>query len=577
MPQNGKEGAVNESDGMIMLLVNLLERLGIFAIVFILIMRFDLFKRLLTGNVSQYEKLSLSMLFGLFGIAGTYMGVPIQNAIANSRVIGVALGGILGGPMVGAAAGVIAGLHRFLIDIGGFTAVACGVATVVEGLAGGLIYHRLKRSPFDPVVAFITGIAVESLQMIILLIIPKPLQAAVNLVSVIGLPMILINSFGLALFVVMIASVYREQERFAASQAQTALKIASHTLPFLRSGLNLESASKTADIILAMTNLDAVAISDDTSILAYAGAENDHHRPGTPYIHASTRMVLATGQIASPLSRRDIGCTHATCRLGSAIIVPLIKQDRTIGTLQLFRLKENGITPLDRELADGLAHLFSNQLEISALYEQKKLVREAEIKALQAQINPHFLFNAINTIISTIRTDSEKAATLLVRLADFFRTNINPCTENVSLVTELEHCRAYIAIESARFEERVRTVYQIDEDLLDCRLPPLILQPLVENALKHGILPREEGGTVTILAKRDREVVRIEVGDDGVGMDAKKAASLLLDTACPATREGAGIALKNVNARLIAHFGTGLNVTSSSGNGTTISFEVPQP
>ena len=159
------------------LLINLLGRLGIFAIFFILIMRFDICRRLLTGNASRYEKLSLAVLFGLFGIVGTYMGVPIQNAIANSRVLGVALGGILGGPLVGAAAGVIAGGHRFLIDIGGFTAVACGVATVVEGLAGGLIYHRLKRSSFDPAAAFITGIFVEALQMAILLIIPKPFQA----------------------------------------------------------------------------------------------------------------------------------------------------------------------------------------------------------------------------------------------------------------------------------------------------------------------------------------------------------------------------------------------------------------
>ena len=98
---------------MIHLLVNLLERLGIFAIAFILIMRFGIFKRLLTGKASRYEKLYLSVLFGIFGIAGTYMGVPIQNAIANSRVVGVALGGILGGPLVGAAAGVIAGGHRY--------------------------------------------------------------------------------------------------------------------------------------------------------------------------------------------------------------------------------------------------------------------------------------------------------------------------------------------------------------------------------------------------------------------------------------------------------------------------------
>ena len=559
------------------LLINLLERLGIFAIVFILIMRFDIFRRLLTGNVNRYEKLSLSVLFGLFGIAGTYMGVPIQNAIANSRVIGVALGGILGGPLVGAAAGVIAGGHRFLIDIGGFTAIACGVATVVEGIAGGLIYHRLKRNSFDPLVALITGIIVETLQMVILLIIPKPFEAAVSLVSVIGLPMIVINSFGLALFVMMVASVFKEKERFAAFQAQTALKIALRTLPFLRGGLNFDSASETVRIILEMTDLDAVAISDDTLILAYAGAESNHHRPGLPFVHASTGTVLATGSIAIPLTRRELGCSNPVCRLGSAIIVPLIKQTKTIGTLKLFRLKENGITPLDRELADGLAHLFSNQLEISALYEQKKLVREAEIKALQAQINPHFLFNAINTIISTIRTSPESAAVLLVKLADFFRTSISPSAESVTLATELEHCRAYIDIESARFEERIRATYHIDDDALECLMPPLILQPLVENALKHGILLLEEGGSIAIVAHREQAMVRIEVIDNGVGMDEAKRTALMRGSDPSPASEGVGIALKNVNARLIAHFGAEhtLQVVSSPGHGTRVSFTVP--
>ena len=564
---------------MLHLLVNLLERLGIFAIAFIMIMRFGIFKRLLTGKASRYEKLSLSVLFGLFGIAGTYMGVPIQNAIANSRVVGVALGGILGGPLVGFAAGVIAGGHRYLIDIGGFTATACGVATVVEGVTGGFIYHRLKRRQFDPAVAFITGVAVETLQMVILLIMAKPFPAAVSLVSVIGFPMILVNSIGLALFVELIASVFREKERFAAVQAQTALNIALRTLPFLKGGLNRESAAETARIILEMTDLDAVAITDEAAILAHTGAEEEHHRPGLPLLTASTRSALASGEITTPLTRAEIGCTHEGCRLGSAIIVPLRKRDRTIGALKLYRLKENGITPLDMELANGLAHLFSNQLEISELEEQRKLVREAEIRALQAQINPHFLFNTINTIISYTRTSPETASDLLVKLADFFRKNINPGVDSVPLSMELEHCDAYIAIERARFEERIRVTYDIDEEALkNCKLPPLTLQPLVENALKHGILSREEGGEITVGAHREDGMVRVTVRDNGVGMGPDQLALLFSEESNSLPSEGAGIALKNVNARLSALYGPehALRVESSPGTGTTVSFTVPQ-
>jgi len=453
------------------------------------------------------------------------------------------------------------------------------VATILEGVSGGFIYRRLKRRPFDPVAAFVTGVLVETLQMTILLIMVKPFAESVKLVSVIGLPMILVNSFGLALFVELVSSVFKEKERFAAFQAQTALNIALRTLPFLREGLSSASASETARIILDMTDLDAVAISDDALVLAYQGVESAHHRPGNPFQHASTRTALTTGRIVAPLTRVEIGCPDTACRLGSAIIVPLVKQDRTIGTLQLFRLKENGITPLDIELANGLAHLFSNQLEISALDEHKKLVREAEIKALQAQINPHFLFNAINTIISYTRTSPQTAAELLVKLADFFRTNVNPGIKSVPLSTELEHCRAYIAIESARFEERFKVAYDIEEQTLGCMLPPLILQPLVENALKHGILPREEGGEVTISAQQENGMVRIEVKDNGVGIAAERLATLLGDAAPVAHGLGAGIALKNVNARLIACFGAdhALQINSVPGQGSTASFTVPTP
>lgn len=562
---------------MTLLLIDLLERLGILAIAFILIMRFDIFKRLLTGNISRHEKLYLSIMFGFIGIIGTYMGVPIHDAIANSRVVGVALGGILGGPLVGAAAGVIAGGHRYLIDIGGFTALACAVATIVEGIAGGLIYHRLKRMPFDPLVAFITGVAVEALQMIILLLLAKPFQAALELVELIGLPMILINSFGLALFVELIASVYREKERFAAFQAQTALNIALRTLPYLRNGLNLQSASETARIIVEMTDLDGVSITDETTLLSYRGSDEERHPPGIAIMHASTEIALKSGRITAPLNREEIGCSLPDCLLGSAIVVPLKKRDKIIGTLQLYRKKENGITTLDMELANGLAHLFSNQLEISDLEEQRKLVKDAEIKALQAQINPHFLFNAINTIRSYTRINPEVASDLLVKLADFFRTNINPGTADVPLATELEHCRAYIAIESARFEERIRVHFDIAEDVDNCMVPPLILQPLVENALKHGILIREDGGDVTIRATRAEDGVHIRVIDNGVGMDQKKLASLFAESTGQQHQQGAGIALKNVNARLTALYGSeyALSIESSPGKGTTVSFTVP--
>jgi PAS domain S-box-containing protein len=211
---------------------------------------------------------------------------------------------------------------------------------------------------------------------------------------------------------------------------------------------------------------------------------------------------------------------------------------------------------------------------------QKKLRKEAEIKMLQAQINPHFLFNALTTIINYTRTSPDTAVQLLMKLAEFFRKNIKPGDERVPLAKELEHCEDYIGIERARFEERLKVTYDIDPEALDCKVPPLILQPLVENALRHGILTKEEGGAIVIGALKEDGSVRIFVQDDGVGMSEQQVETLFTEppeVPADGKRRGAGIALQNVHARLVAIYGPdhGLVIKSAPGKGTTITFSIP--
>ncbi|MFZ5427307.1 MAG: histidine kinase [Thermodesulfobacteriota bacterium] len=210
---------------------------------------------------------------------------------------------------------------------------------------------------------------------------------------------------------------------------------------------------------------------------------------------------------------------------------------------------------------------------------QKKLRTEAEIKMLQAQINPHFLFNAITSIMHYIRTDPDTASELLMKLGDFFRKNIRPGGASVPLSKELDHCEDYLSIERARFEERLRVTYDIDPAALDCPVPPLILQPLVENAIRHGLMPKEEGGEIVISARTGDGMVRISVRDDGVGMDKAAVAALLSETPGTVPPKGEGLALRNVNARLAAIHGAqhGLRIESEPGLGTAISFTIPRP
>ena len=210
---------------------------------------------------------------------------------------------------------------------------------------------------------------------------------------------------------------------------------------------------------------------------------------------------------------------------------------------------------------------------------QKKLRTDAEIKMLQAQINPHFLFNAITSIMHYIRTDPDTASDLLVKLGDFFRKNIKPGGSSVPLSKEIEHCEDYLSIERARFEDRLRVSYDIHPATQDTPVPPLILQPLVENALRHGIMPKEQGGRIVIGAHPVEGGVRISVTDDGVGMDPADAPRLLADTPGVLPPQGTGLALRNVNARLVAIHGPdhGLTIDSAPGAGTTVSFVIPRP
>ncbi|NTW87880.1 MAG: sensor histidine kinase [Desulfobulbaceae bacterium] len=562
---------------MISLAIDLLERLGILAVLFFLMMRFELFRRLLTGRATGREKFFHAVCFGVAGVFATYSGFPVHGAIANLRTVPIVIGGILGGPLVGLSAGLIAGGHRYFYDFGGVTSLSCGIATPLAGVVAGLLYSRLQRKKFDSVVAFFIGIIAESTKMGLILLLAQPQDAGMNVVQTIGLPSILANAFGIAVIVELIASVAREQERAMAQQAQTTLNIAFRTLPFLRHGLNRDSAAEAAHIIREMAGLDAVSLSSESEILAHEGLDAEHHTPGGRAMPYAARRSFETGSVVIAMTKRDIGCIGKGCMLGSAIVVPLKKGDKAVGVMELYRLKEHGISRLDVELANGLAHLFSNQLELGDVEIQRKLVAEAEIKALQAQINPHFLFNAISTIISYTRTDPQTASCLLVKLAEFFRKNISPTANEVPLSVELEHCEAYISIEKARFDERLSIVYEIDDETLSCNVPSLILQPLVENGVRHGILPKDGGGVIHIGARKNDNDLMVYVKDNGVGMSQERIHNLLSGTLLPHAGDGLGMALRNVNGRLTALYGKdrALQIESEPGAGTMVSFTIP--
>jgi len=570
LDQSNSRGTYAMSETILILLKSMTSKVGIIITLAFLLSKVSIFKRLVTKkNITFFDKILMSVLFGLFGIIGTYAGVPVNGAIANSRIIGVFVAGWLGGPFVGLLSGIIAGSHRWLIDIGGFTSVACGVSTIVEGLLAGYCSHMFKNIRMDWLGALVMGAIAEIIQMAIILIIAKPFADAIELVKIIWLPMVFVNSIGISIFIAITQSIFIEKERIKAEQAQLTLNIATKTLPYLRQGFNKETSKEAARIIYEMTSLAAVSITDVNNILAYVGTGSDNVIPGEMEISGITKSVIETGKYKVTKKIKEIG-KKTKANLSSGVIVPLKEGDKVIGTLKVFRKEKSDITDHDVQLVLGLARLFSTQIELGRIEYQKKLVAKAELKALQAQINPHFLFNALNTIASFIRTNPDSARNLIFNLCDYIRQNMQISQEEIPLSKEIAHIQSYLAIERARFGDKINVIFDIDSTL-DFYLPPLILQPIVENSIKHGMKGINEGIKIKISVEEVKEYYNLVVEDNGIGIDKQIIQDIKRN------ENGHSIGLINVDKRLQCKYGLdyGLDITSKKGKGTKISIRIP--
>ncbi|WP_404451531.1 sensor histidine kinase [Virgibacillus necropolis] len=576
------------------LLLLMLERIGIIVTVAFLMTRMRYFRSVIhQQDVTDKQRLPVMIMFGLFGILGTYTGLVVNTdslglsswamdleedeAIANSRVIGIVIAGLIGGWKIGLGAGVIAGIHRF--SLGGFTAVSCSISGIIAGILAGLIHKRLQRSRrhVPPLVALLVGGLAETLQMGLILLISKPFDQALQLVEEIGLPMIVANGIGTAIFVLVINSVFQEEEKMGATQAQKSLRLAEMTIAHLRQGLSTKTAAATCEILLKEVEASAVAITDREVILAHIGVASDHHRSNQVIQTEGTQHVLHEGELL--IADKDaINCHNQGCPLDRAVIAPLKRKTETVGTLKFYFEDKKDISSVTIEFIKGLSSLLSQQLEIADAERYYQLMKEAEIKALQAQVSPHFLFNALNTIVSLVRIDPDKARKLLISLSRYFRKNLESSTNPMTkLSREFEHVNAYLSIEKERFVEKLQVSYDVeDEQLMDYRIPTMTLQPLVENALKHGMKGSTRKNIIVISVLQKGKGVLVTIKDNGKGIGNERLSELLHKPVSSET--GTGIGLYNVNRRLEMMFGkdSKLNIQSKEGKGTSVEFYLPQ-
>ena len=357
-----------------------------------------------------------------------------------------------------------------------------------------------------------------------------------------------------------------------ALQSDRMLKIANESLAYLTKGLDEKTAGAVCRIVLRDMEAAAVAITDTDSVLAFAGVGEEHHHVGGPIITRATHEALDHDEPRILHSKEEIGCPEPACRLRAAIVVPLEQRDQPVGTLKFYYTSDKYLNETQLAMAEGLARLLSTQLELAELERQTDLARDMELKALQAQINPHFLFNTINTIAAFIRTDPAEARRLLRRFGTFYRRTLEQAEDLVTVEQELDFVMTYAELEMARFGERLVLVNEVSERALSQPLPAFMLQPLVENAIGHGMRPDGSTLTVTIAGRCESDALVLTVSDDGVGIPAKRLARIYE----PDTSTGLGIALRNVRDRLRGHFGpeSTFEIDSVEGRGTTVTLRI---
>ncbi|MDC5838332.1 sensor histidine kinase [Vibrio europaeus] len=551
------------------LILSLLQQMCVYLVLAYMLSKTPIFLPLLNISNRLSHKLSVYVLFSLFCIMGTYFGLQINDAIANTRAIGAVMGGLFGGPVVGFFVGLTGGLHRY--TLGGFTDLACAISTTAEGLIGGLfhIYFVRKNKSdqlFNPSVVFAITLVAEIVQMLIILIVAKPFDQAYSLVSAIAAPMIIANSVGAALFMSILQDRKTIFEEYSATFSRRALNIAERSVGILASGFNVQNAEKIARIVYEETNVGAVSITDDEKILAFVGIGDDHHKPNTPISSQSTLDAIQQDDIiyldgAEKLYQCSIS---ADCKLGSALIIPLRAGDKVIGTIKLYEPKRKLFSTINMSMAEGIAQLLSSQILFGDYQQKQTLLSQAEIKLLHAQVNPHFLFNALNTISAVIRRDPPKARELIQHLSQFFRSNLKQDIETVTLKEELAHVNSYLTIEKARFTDRLEVTIDIDDALFTRKIPTFTLQPLVENAIKHGISNLLEGGKIHIYSQISESGFQVVVEDNA-------------GSYTPPANDHAGLGMQIVDKRLSNKFGrvSALNIEVEPNHFTRMSFIIP--
>ena len=386
----------------------------------------------------------------------------------------------------------------------------------------------------------------------------------------------------LAVLIVLEGSVFLAPDDLRSQATRRTLSLASATLGHMSSGLTREGSAAVCQLLLAETGATAIAITNTREVLAYVG-EGTLGVGGSGALSDATREVLRSGRMltfTNPATASDgmvaSSAGKGTPRLRAAVFAPLKVADRCVGTIKFYYQHSHELDRTQLTIVRGFAELLSTQLSTHELERQAELTARAEVKALQAQINPHFLFNALNTMAALTRTDPARARDLLREFAVYYRRQLESTESLIPLREELAQTRRYLKIEKARFgDDRIVESEMVGEGCENVMVPGFIVQPIVENSVRHGM--RDEGTLhIDIQVTTDGDDVLLAVADDGVGMDVDAERRLMDADASRGSARGTGVALRNVADRVRHFYGehSGVEVMSKQGEGTVVTLRL---
>lgn len=536
-------------------------RLSFMIIFFSMISRLEFVRNTLYTYTERFiSKLYFALFFVACGVIDVFCGSFLPTRIVNNSNCIIISAGIICGPLTGAFTGLCVAASYFLFFTSEHILPLCSLA-IIEGLSAGIISQWIHKQKYMFLDGGMLGFIICSLHLLFLDLFAYNILPPPFVLEDIIFPLLFTITAGTACFTSVVYDLRERQSLLEIVGAKAALEIANSAVTALQNGLNKISAQEVVNVIINKAEtFDFVAVTSLTEVLGL-----DSQRTETAFVQFLHKdvMRLVQSDFTAPVNNMDV--------IRSYFLVPIHNDKRLDGYFCTGHILDSKISPWEKAVANGIGQLISNQLSYHTSREKLKLLDQAEIKILQSQINPHFLFNALNTISYYCSAEPGIAKNLINDLANYYRRNLADTSSFISIRNELQHVGAYIHLEQARFGERLRVEY-IENAEITFYVPPLILQPLVENAVKHGLCHKISGGKITIHISQKEHYFKIAVIDDGIGISKERLAEIFDDTS-----RKKSIGLVNVNKRLIALYGEkyGLKIISRENKGTIAIIKIP--